>query len=359
MNSQLVLTPAQQSFLKKNIDGFKNGRWKVSIAGQAGSQRQFVRVQEMSGRGDSYILVVWDSRDEDWRRYLSIPREVGAQVDFLPRIFCADGRRGLILEQDLGDETLKKFCDRNAAGHGTVLDAYRSVIGALVKWHSLDMALSPTIASRALDAETFLWETDYFARRFVVDFCGEERLLTGAWEKERRDLAQNAAALPKRPLHRDFQSENILFAQGAIKFVDYQGARLGPPAYDCASLLYDPYMNEYSQDEVDLLFGYYCSQALDVSMERRPFAICAAQRLMQALGAYGNLSLHQGKPRYREFVPRALERLCTVMERLQEFPAMLSVAQACRDAVRATNGDRRKKGGIHDSRQDQSEEPGP
>ena len=59
------------------------------------------------------------------------------------------------------------------------------------------------------------------------------------------------------------------------------------------------------------------------------FYLCAAQRLMQALGAYGNLSVNKGKPRYRQFVPVALKRLQGVMKNLPEYAAIARVVSAC------------------------------
>jgi hypothetical protein len=57
---------------------------------------------------------------------------------------------------------------------------------------------------------------------------------------------------------------------------------------------------------------------------------------MQACGAYGNLSIHKGKTRYREFMPVALDRLKNVMERLPEYPAIRKVVDSCRQAVGKT-----------------------
>jgi hypothetical protein len=50
---------------------------------------------------------------------------------------------------------------------------------------------------------------------------------------------------------------------------------------------------------------------------------------MQALGAYGNLSVHKGKTRYREFVPVALKRLAGVIDRLPEYKAIKSIVECC------------------------------
>ena len=276
--------------------------------------------------------MVWDSRDEDWGRFIAMPREIAQHAPFLPEIYSSDARRGLILEEDLGERPLHRVASR-ARTQKTLFDAYRRVLDALHAWQSLDARASPSVASRTMDEGIFLWETDYFARRCVADFCGCGSALGSGWESERRALARAAASLPVTLLHRDFQSENIIFAGSGVRFVDFQGARLGPPAYDLASLLYDPYVPGLTGTLRERLLDYYGSLDLKIKVTRRDFDLCAAQRLMQACGAYGNLSVHKGKKRYRKFMPVALRRLSRVMERLPEYPEINSVVKRCRGAT--------------------------
>ncbi|MDR2694333.1 MAG: phosphotransferase [Chitinispirillales bacterium] len=343
--TEAELTPAQIAFLETSIKNFDVAEWKTELAGQAASTRRFFRV---SNANNSCILVEWDSGDEDWPRFLGIEARLSSSVPFLPRIYASDPLHGLILEEDLGGVTLKRFCLDHAGQSVIIEDAYRKVINALAVWHSQDVANCPFIASRSMDAETFLWETSYFARHCVVEFFAKEELLTAEWENERRKMAEYAAAIPAVCIHRDFQSENVLITDGRVRFVDYQGARLGPPHYDAASLIFDPYV-DLGYGMIDGLIDCYltktgaalpqcqeqgepvCSppQNQSLASESDAFYICAAQRLMQALGAYANLSLHKGKPRYREFIPAALERLYYVMDYLPDYPAIKGVVHGC------------------------------
>jgi len=319
--------------MREHVRDFSEEKWEVSLAGQAASQRFFVRVREKQGIGRSFVLVVWDSKDEDWPRFLAIPQETAPYVPFLPKIYASDARHGLILEEDLGTRTLHRFVSETQGDREVITAMYRRVLDALCVWQALDVKASAAVASRTMDLETLLWETDYFARRCAVDFCGSKPALGSAWEKERRRLAVAVASLPKTFIHRDFQSENIMFLNGKVRFVDFQGARLGPPAYDVASLLYDPYVDFLSVERTAKLFDYYCSLDLRTAVGRHDFDLCAAQRLMQACGAYGNLSIHKGKKRYREFMPVALDRLAAVVGRLPEYPAIKKVVECCWEVV--------------------------
>ncbi|MBN1575423.1 MAG: phosphotransferase [Chitinispirillaceae bacterium] len=336
MSETVTLTPAQIDFLKRTLPGFETSDGSVELAGRAGSQRYFVRVPQGSA---SAILIVWDSRDEDWGRFLSIGRDLTSTMGLLPGILADDPRHGLILEEDLGDMTLKRYCDNRPVDHQSIIAVYRQALDALGIWQSPQVATHPVIAARVMDEETFVWETAYFARYCVTDYCGCEVMLDSAWERERKDLARTCAAFPGSAIHRDFQSENVMLHKERIRFVDFQGARLGPPEYDVASLLFDPYSERVDEAMRDDLYGYYCRMSGRRQYEcGRRLYLCAAQRLMQALGAYGNLSLHKGKEWYREFIPVALERLGEVMGKLDGFPAIKAIVKKCREVVKGMGG---------------------
>ncbi len=322
-------TPAQIEFLKSEITDFSPESWKVELAGRAGSSRYFLRLSFLNR---SYVLVVWDGRDEDWPRFLKIQKDLHSVVPFLPGIYKDDAVRGLILEEDLGSTTLKRFCTHHLSDTASVIEQYRSVLDALFKWQSMKIDASPVIAARSMDLETFLWESWYFAHYCVTDYFACEYLLDESWEKERAELAKEAAALPKVCIHRDFQSENVMLCNGRIRFVDYQGARLGPAGYDAASLLFDPYIEMLDEHMTKELYRYYSGLHSD-GFDEHSFYICAAQRLMQALGAYGNLSIHKDKQWYRDYIPIALQRLRHVLNNLPQFPAISRVVSVCIDCL--------------------------
>ena len=328
MSETVVLTPAQIDFCKRTLPGFDTADGVVELAGRAASQRYFARIRH---EGASFILIVWDSRDEDWRRFLAVGRDRLSTGGLLPEILADDPRHGLIIEEDLGHMTLKQYCGDAANDRQAISGVYRATIDALIRWHSPSVAALPVIAARLMDVETFMWESAYFARYCVTDYCGCESLLDVAWERERTELARSCAALTLTAIHRDFQSENVMLHEDRIRLVDFQGARLGPPEYDAASLLFDPYSERIDEALRDDLYDYYCRISGRPDEQARRLRLCAAQRLMQALGAYANLSLHKGKEWYRSFIPGAIERLEEVLQRLDGFPAMTAVVRRCRE----------------------------
>jgi hypothetical protein len=326
------LTPAQAEFLKEAIPSFDPASWAVTPAGHAGSDRTFIRIQSVTTK-ESYILIIWDSSDNDWTRFISIQRDVSPVLPLLPGIFASNDGHGLILEEDLGALTLKKYCTSGEATDASLEIIYRKVLDALVQWQEMGAGVSSTIASRDMDIEMFLWESDYFTMHCVREYFGLDRLITSAWKKERQQIAAEAAGFPKVCIHRDFQSENIMLRDGRIRFVDYQGARRGPAAYDVASLLLDPYVARLTPTLSTLLLTYYLSIAPG-RVNDRSFKICALQRLMQALGAYANLSIHKGKDWYREYIPVALSRLEQMADGQASFPVLQEIVRTCREVCK-------------------------
>lgn len=327
-----ALAPAQEQFLATHVDGFGVDAWISTLAGVAGSDRRFVRVRPRRGAvGQSRVLVLWDSKDQDWTRFLSIPEELKGATDALPEVFASDARLGLILVEDLGPKTLHVSC--SGASRTRIRTLYRSVIDELARWHRIDPVKSPAICARALDRDVFLWETAYFAKHCVTEFLGCEELLGADWETERAVLAERVSSFARVCTHRDFQSENVMILNRRARFVDFQGARLGPAGYDLASLVYDPYAAYIDEPLAAELVDHYALAS--PGFDHHAFSLCALQRLMQALGAYGNLSLHKGKDRYRAYIPLALERLERVSRGLRDFPAIHRVVAECAGKTQA------------------------
>jgi len=115
-----------------------------------------------------------------------------------------------------------------------------------------------------------------------------------------------------------------MITRGRIpRLVDYQSARVGPPAYDVVSLLYDPY-SRLEDDTRERLLDYYVKRLTNPPQSpftkgglrgitgnefRETLLPCRLQRHMQALGAYGFLSRIKGKEYFLKYVPEGLRLL--------------------------------------------------
>lgn len=329
---QIFLSATQKKFCSRHIYDFEEKNWWVSLAGKAGSDRQFFRLHSQDSNEPNKILIVWNTIDDDWDRFFTINEQIIQKLPILPTIYAAEKGLGLILEEDCGIYTLKDLCSKET--DTTIIEnLYTQVLDLLIKWHALGIEIKSPISSRILDKHMLLWETNYFALHCVNENFGLKYLLNSSWEKERMALAEEVASLPLVSIHRDFQSENIIVNSGTIKFVDFQGARLGPAEYDLASLLFDPYISVLNNIQRYWLLNYYTEKSQH-QISEHTFHLSAIQRLSQALGAYANLSLNKGKKHYQKFIPPALKTLLAILEKENEYPIFRHITQSCLNKIK-------------------------
>ena len=117
--------------------------------------------------------------------------------------------------------------------------------------------------------------------------------------------------------------------------IDFQGMRFGDRFYDLGSLLCDPYVSFTDNERLDLLNYYYELSAEDFDRDHfvRMFWEASAQRLMQALGAYGFLGLVRGLKEYFSHVPAGLHNLQMAAENAGSLPRLLQVCAQCEERL--------------------------
>ncbi len=95
-----------------------------------------------------------------------------------------------------------------------------------------------------------------------------------------------------------------------VRFIDFQGGRLGPLGYDLASLLIDPY-SSLPQGFQDDLLELYLSLirnylAVDEALFKRHYTLLAFQRNMQIVGAFSFLYKVRQKLFFMDFIKPSL-----------------------------------------------------
>lgn len=279
----------------------------------------------------------------------------------VPKIHFADPGAGLVLMEDLGDRHLFDLLSEDDPPREKF---YWKAIEQLVRIQAPDVP--PFDVARcphpAYDADFILAEeAGYFYRELVEGLASMSAPV--------EDIAKDCLRLAERALsgdpvliHRDFQSRNLMVVDGRagreLAIIDFQGARLGPAQYDLAALLYDPYANLPRALRLRLL-GYYVHVAgrarlsgipavsADADGTRRAppgsearkaaesvvlspscrrwydvLLANAANRLMQALGAFAKLGVKEGRPGFKEHIPAGLDLLEEVLEEIGDCPAL-------------------------------------
>lgn len=226
--------------------------------------------------------------------------------------------RGACLVQDLGKTDLLSLRE---APLDIRRAAYKQALEAVLPLHSLqpEMELQPPF-----DAAMYRWEQGYFAEHLLGRHLGKDAAEFTA-HASMQNMAEMLAALPRVPVHRDFQSQNVMLHAGKAWLIDFQGMRYGRAEYDLASLVYDPYMDlsESESEELLCLYAELSGKPLDTEI----FCACAMQRLMQALGAFANIGHNQHREWYLSLIPTGLRKLRQVAARVPAGSPTADAAQ--------------------------------
>jgi aminoglycoside/choline kinase family phosphotransferase len=302
MRTDLLLHQTRMHFPRFDVNEIK-----IAPIEKGGSDRKFYRVR--CGADQSLILVKYSLEREENRHYVEIAEFLENHKISVPKIYFHDPAEGLIWLEDLGEEDL--FSHRSESW--LVRRAlYESALDEVAKLHSLPESVCVEMRSKLpaeFNAALYLWEQNYFfenclGRYFNID---KVRLAALAALPALKAIAEHLARLPRVLVHRDFQSQNIIIRNSQAYFIDFQGMRPGLAQYDLASLLYDPYV-ELSEAERGNVIEYYCDKNSRVDFGET-LRLCAMQRLMQALGAYGFLGLVKGHRQFLGYIPAAMKSL--------------------------------------------------
>ncbi len=295
-------------------DAEDDDRVDAMLIGLGGSDRRYYRVRN---DGKSAVLMECKADDPDYERHIVYTRFFSGHAVPVPGLIETDAAVKSALFEDLGDTSLYSYM-KFPHDADFIEDIYRSVLDILVKLHSQVTAHiheCPLLQSLIFDYNYLRWETGYFLERFVTGLKGLTVSDPRALEDEFDRLARKVDAFPKSVIHRDFQSQNIMITAGGMpRLIDFQGARMAPAAYDVASILWDPYYRLDNAVRTDLL-AYYASERRNQPQEFQEQAFldslipCRLQRHMQALGAYGFLSVVKGKKYFEKHIPEALRLL--------------------------------------------------
>jgi aminoglycoside/choline kinase family phosphotransferase len=307
MRTETLLRQTRRHFPRFNVDEIK-----ITPIEKGGSDRKFYRVR--CSAAQSLILVKYNLEREENRYYVEIAQFLEKHGIHAPRIYFHDAEEGLIWLEDLGERDLFGYREEPWLVRRAF---YESALDEVRKLHQLPEQICIEMRQHLpaeFNAALYRWEQNYFFENcFGCYFKIEQAEIDNlAALPALSEIAERLAQLPRILVHRDFQSQNILLRNGQAYLIDFQGMRPGLAHYDLASLLYDPYVDLSDAERAELL-EYYCGEKPSSDF-LETLRLCAMQRLMQALGAYGFLGLVKGHREFLEHIPAALRSLRAVID---------------------------------------------
>lgn len=321
-----VLTASQRSDLFTILlDRFDIQDANLELIAGEGSDRIYIRIENPV---KTMLLMIYGSEKAENGYFLHIRQFLASIQINVPDVLYADTARCWIFLEDIGSihvfNRVQELDDANS-----VIELYKQIIDGITPLYTQGCHIykeKPFVTAPPFDEHLYRWEHNYFIENYLsrhLQFTGDVSGVKAELDVQARYLASRE----NRLIHRDLQSKNCMIYNDRIYFIDFQGLRPGLPDYDMASLLFDPYV-ALSEDVRSTLIDYYFEESnreFDKHLFLKVFYMCAAQRLMQALGAYGFLGIVKGKTQFLTYMQPAHTLLRQVLAQNGLLPSLLKV----------------------------------
>ena len=230
-----------------------------------------------------------------------------------PKVIAADMEKGFMLLEDLGDNLYARVIADDSTKERPLYEAAVDTLAAIYR-SSFPAKMSfqgETWRVRDYDGAALLAEADLFldwyAKDLGRDIQGDaQEDWNSIWAELFKSLEVHAPGLALR----DFHAENIFWlperqAISRVGLIDFQDGLFAHPAYDLVSLIEDA-RRDVSPELAAPLLERFCEKAgLAYGPEfKTAYAVMGAQRNAKILGIFVRLAERDGKPHYRDLIPR-------------------------------------------------------
>jgi aminoglycoside/choline kinase family phosphotransferase len=240
-----------------------------------------------------------------------------------PAIEAVDAPQGLAVIEDFGEGVFARLIEQGQAE----ADLYFTAIDVQARLH----AEAPPSALEAGDLHWPLLTYDATALKVAADLFVQwlpqldPALSFGPaalaeWDGLWTEIAARGEAGASVFIHRDFHAENLLWLpnrSGAARagLIDFQDALLAHPSWDLHSLLQDARRDVSPELERAALDRYFSQRpGVDREAFMADYAALAVLNEARILGVFARLIVRDGKPRYRQFMPRMWGHLTRNLE---------------------------------------------
>ncbi len=293
------------------------GARRAALAGDA-SVRRYERLA-----ADGRTLVLMDAPPEalDLRPFLAVDAWLREQGLSAPAVLAADLAEGLVLLEDLGDDLFRPLLEERTVDEALL---YRTAVDLLV---ALQRAEPPALPR--YDDAWLLREA-----RLLVEWYAPALSAAAVEEygKIWRQVLPAARVGADVFVYVDYHADNLLWLPeraglARVGLLDFQDARLGPPAYDLVSLLADA-RREVTPDLARAMVAHYLAARpeLDPDAFAAAYAVLGAQRNAKILGLFSRLAVRDGKRQYLDLQPRVRAHLASALR----HPVLAPLRAWCR-----------------------------
>jgi len=265
------------------------------------------------------------------RAFVDVQHFLSSRDIPVPQVYAEDIAHGLVLLEDLGDETFEARLRTLELGDWH--RPYSQAIDLLAKLHQTAESSTPDLSialRRRFELSLLRSELDHFREWGLEALHGPLSPVDRAQLDAYFDhLVAAIAALPTGLVHRDFQSRNLMWApSGALVTIDFQDAFIGPAAYDLVALLCDSYVDITAGLQDAMLLRYAERRdftAAQLTQLVHGFRLIAVQRKLKDAGRFVFIDRVRKNPSFLGYYPGSLRY---VARAIADLPELLPLQQA-------------------------------
>lgn len=279
--------------------------WGEAKRGRLAGDASFRHYERLEMDGKRAVLMDAPPPKEDVRPFVRMAMHLQRLGFSAPELMALDQENGLLLLEDLGDDTYTRLL---AAGHDEEA-LYALAIDTLAELHCHPDVIP--LHMPAYDDERLLTEaallTDWYMP--AIFDRATDKAARADYLKRWQDAFPIARAMPETLVLRDFHVDNLMKLPRdglrACGLLDFQDAVGGPLTYDLMSLLEDA-RRDIDPALVARMKDRYLAKmpGLDRAAFEASWAVMAAQRHAKVIGIFTRLCKRDGKPVYLEHIPR-------------------------------------------------------
>jgi aminoglycoside/choline kinase family phosphotransferase len=255
-----------------------------------------------------------------------------------PQVHGVEIEAGYAVIEDLGDGLYSR-----AIGQGAdEIELYAAAAEVLARVHSEPAPSElggPGAAWPLLDYDTLALEVNMDLFVDWLPQASDVRVsdaLRVRWERARDELIAQALAFPRAFTIRDYHADNLLWLPARtgprrVGLLDFQDAVRGWRAWDFAMLLHDARRDVSEAAAETSVATYLRLTGAPEAPFRHELSVLGAINALRILGIFSRLVARDGKPRYRDFMPREWGHLARTLR----HPAAAAMA----DFVQEVAGD--------------------
>ncbi len=281
---------------------------RAPLAGDA----SFRRYERLRRGADRAVLMDAPPPQENVRPFMAIDRLLAGAGLAVPAIYGADEEAGLLLLEDMGDDTYTRLLDRGES-EGRLYDL---AVDLLIELHRR------LPAERLADVPAFEEAAALRQVRLLLEWYWPATQggpvppeADRAFEKAWRPVFALWRRAPRGLVLFDYHVDNLMLLAGrsgiaSVGLLDFQDAVVGPHPFDLASLIDDARRDVPADLAARLMARYLAAfPGLDRPGFAAAYAASAAQRHTRILGTFTRLCRRDGKPGYLAFIPRVWRQL--------------------------------------------------